>query len=108
MKKVVIRTKSRNEIIDFINVIYVTAFKKGSLIVFLDGDVKEINCSLQKMYEKIKPLGFIRCHKSFLVNIDYIVGFKKSECMLQNGITIPKGRYYSKEFKNTLSNITYM
>lgn len=25
--------------------------------------------------------------------------------MLRNGITIPKGRYYSKEFENTLINI---
>ncbi|ELC8443194.1 LytTR family transcriptional regulator DNA-binding domain-containing protein [Clostridium perfringens] len=47
----------------------------------------------------------IGCHKSFLVNIDFIEGFNQSKCMLRNGITIPKGRYYSKEFENTLINI---
>lgn len=108
MKKVVIRVKSKSVIIDFTNVIYVVAFKKGSLLVTLDGDEKELSCSLQKIYEDIKPLRFIRCHKSFLVNIDYIVSFNKTECTLRNGITIPKGRYYSKEFKNTLSNLVNM
>lgn len=104
MKKVVIRIKTKSKIIDFTNVMYVAAFKKGILIVTSDGNEEVLRCSLQKIYEKIKPLGFIRCHKSFLVNIDYIDSFTKLECILQNGISIPKGRYYSKELTNELSN----
>lgn len=106
MKKLVFKTKKEKVLIDFEKIIYISILNKALLLVSLDGEETVLNhYSLQYLYKKIKPLGFVRCHKSFLVNIDYIKSFNKVSCTLQNGITIPRGRHYSKEFKELMDMI---
>ena len=45
--------------------------------------------------KKQLPASFLHCHKSYLVNMDYIRRVDKSEILLQNGETVPisKARY---------------
>ncbi|MGM8299836.1 LytTR family DNA-binding domain-containing protein, partial [Clostridium perfringens] len=73
MKKLVINSNPQNLVVDFLlKVLYITTFSKKSLIVKLYGKEKRLNISLQDLYEKIESMVFIRCHKSFIVNVDYI------------------------------------
>ncbi|XZJ33620.1 LytTR family transcriptional regulator DNA-binding domain-containing protein (plasmid) [Clostridium perfringens] len=73
MKKLVINSNPQNLVVDFLlKVLYITTFSKKSLIVKLYGKEKRLNISLQDLYEKIESMVFIRCHKLFIVNVDYI------------------------------------
>ncbi|WP_043013094.1 LytTR family DNA-binding domain-containing protein [Clostridium perfringens] len=73
MKKLVINSNPQNLVVDFLlKVLYITTFSKKFLIVKLYGKEKRLNISLQDLYEKIESMVFIRCHKSFIVNVDYI------------------------------------
>lgn len=104
MKKIVINSNPQNLIIDFDEVLYITTFRKKVLIVKLSGEEKILNISLGELYEKIEPMGFIRCHKSFIVNIDYIESFNKAICTLKNKVNVPLGRQYYKNFKKVIYN----
>lgn len=40
-------------------------------------------------YERRLPERFVRCHKSFLVNMDYVVACRSNELVLSTGQTVP-------------------
>lgn len=46
--------------------------------------------------------GFLRCHRSFLVNMEHIRKHSVEEIVLQNGKVIPVSRSYAKEVKRKL------
>lgn len=47
--------------------------------------------SLSELEERLEPLGFLRIHKSYLVNMKYIKKFQCREALLKNGITLRVG-----------------
>lgn len=102
MNRIVLNMKSKKRIIDFSEIIYVTTHDKKSLLVNLNGDSEKSNCSLIEMYERISSFGFVRCHKSFIVNVNYIESFNKLNCTLKNGMTVPIGRAYKEDFKKVI------
>ena len=58
-------------------------------------DKKQKECtfyaSLSDLEERLEPLGFLRIHKSYLVNMKYIKKFQCREALLTNGITLRVG-----------------
>ena len=47
--------------------------------------------SLSELEERLEPLGFLRIHKSYLVNMKYIKKFQCREALLTNGISLRVG-----------------
>jgi DNA-binding LytR/AlgR family response regulator len=52
----------------------------------------------------LKNFGFIRVHKSFLLNADKIARVSGSQIFLKSGQSIPLGRAYKKEFDKQFLN----
>lgn len=56
--------------------------------------------------EKMLPVNFLRCHKSYLVNMDYVQTFSLDSILLFTGqkISVSRGRYYEakKKFQDYL------
>ena len=50
--------------------------------------------------QEVLPDSFARCHKGFIVNMDYISKIYYRECLLHNKRAIPIGRTYVGDFKN--------
>ncbi|WP_415347128.1 LytR/AlgR family response regulator transcription factor [Clostridium perfringens] len=99
-KNIVVYSKRQRKVINLDSIIYIESLNKKVIFHKTSGDVEEINCIFKELYEKIKKNGFIRCHKSYIVNAKYIQTFNKIECKLQKGIMIPIGRKYSNDFRN--------
>ena len=99
-KKIVIHNKQKNIIVKLDNIIYIESINKKIIIYRLYEEPEEVYYRLNEILKKIEPFGFIRCHKSYIVNTNYIVSFNKLHCILKNNIIIPIGRKYSNEFKN--------
>ncbi len=58
-----------------------------------------VNCSLKGLEEKLPSNRFIRCHRSYLINIDKVVKFiraKNFKLLMENGIEIPLARSKKK------------
>ena len=104
-KSIMISSKQTNKLIKLDNILYIESIGKKVILYNLSGEKEELNTTLNSLAEKINEYGFIRCHKSYIVNTTYISSFNKSECSLKQGITIPIGRKYSSTFKeNYLKN----
>ena len=57
--------------------------------------------------ELLTDYGFIRCHQSFLVNLQYVKSLKKSDgdsLLLHNNIELPVSRAKKDAVKKALNN----
>lgn len=59
---------------------------------------------LKDVEESLLPFQIIRCHRSFLINIQHIKEFdkKNNKVILTNGMEIPVSEKYRKEVMKTL------
>ena len=101
-KNMIISTKSKNIVINLDSILYMESLGKKVILHKVSGDVKEVNCVFKDIYDRVKKFGFVRCHKSYILNIKYIQSFNKLECTLQNDVITPIGRKYSKDFRMTI------
>ncbi len=59
-------------------------------------------------YDRIEKLEtkldsrFYRCHRSFIINLQYLKSFKNGTAYMENGKEIPVSRLRSKEFSNVI------
>ena len=70
-------------------------------MLYMDGkqEPMEVKMTMDKLEQMTKPYGFIRTHKGFLVNYQYIHRVTASEVLLSDGTTIPVGRSKTGEVK---------
>ena len=58
---------------------------------------------LKVLEDELHPWGFVRTHKSYVLNIKHIESFNLSEAsILINGETLPIGYAFKKTFMNSL------
>lgn len=89
-------------------ILYFTMNEK-KVIVHTKDNTYESKSSLAELEEKLDNKGFFRCHKSFLINMDYIakiIPWFNSTYMIrlkEETEQIPVSRYYTKKLKGLLS-----
>ncbi|MFR4810623.1 MAG: LytR/AlgR family response regulator transcription factor [Clostridium perfringens] len=99
VKKIAISDKETEKTINVSTIIYIESLNKKIILHKSSNENEEIKGSLKFIYEKIKEYGFIRCHKSYIINAKYIHSFNCTNCTLKNNYVIPIGRKFSEEFK---------
>lgn len=98
-KKIIIHDKGAKKILNLDSIMYIESISKKLIIYNNLGEVCIINHTLNEIIVKLEQYGFVRCHKSYIVNINYIMSFNKLQCVLKSNIIIPIGRRYAKVFK---------
>lgn len=70
-------------------------------MLYIDGKQEgvEVKSTMDKLEQQTEPLGFIRVHKGFLVNYQYIHRVTPGEIILSDGTRIPVGRSHAGEVK---------
>lgn len=66
-----------------------------------DGNVMEVYCSLADA-QAMLPEGFVRCHKSFVVNLDDVVEIGKDDILVKSGSRVPMSQKRRHEVKEAL------
>lgn len=89
---IVIERTSETNIVDFNEIIYCKAEGNYTRIYFQNMNI--IVTKVLKCYESILPTGiFIRIHKSYIVNINFILCFKGNKrVLLKTNIELPVSR----------------
>lgn len=54
--------------------------------------------SLKDLIIQLNASSFVRVHKSYIVNTDFIASFSSQHIRLTNDVTVPVGRLYKNEF----------
>ena len=118
LKKAVVKIMGRNNE-DFLIISSGHQIKKILLkdILYIEsvGRIVKIHCN-SDVLETYKQIGdleqilsekhFFRCHKSYLLNLEYVSRFDKSEIIMENGDTVYLARKRAKIFKQEI--ISYM
>lgn len=74
------------------NIIYIESYR-NSIVIHTQLTQYTLRCPLKNIQHKL-GIKFIQCHKSFIINTDYISSIKENNIILNNGYIIPIGQKY--------------
>ncbi|MDR0917683.1 MAG: LytTR family DNA-binding domain-containing protein [Oscillospiraceae bacterium] len=77
---------------------------RNSLIIYTLNEHFTIRKTLAAIEEELKDSDFVRCHRSFLINISQISKIEKSDIIMSNNKNIPLSRSYRKEVNDKFHN----
>lgn len=83
------------------DILFLESDKHTIYIKMLNDKRKQYGCysTLQNFTQKLEPLGFLRIHKSYLVNMKHIVKLQCSDVTLTNGLTLSVSEKNYSEIK---------
>jgi len=100
-KSLMVRSRGACRVVSFSKIVYCEVMGRKIYIHKLDGEVLDY-------YEKIENLAgqldtrFFRCHRSYLVNLDHVLGCREGMVSLAGGDKIPVSRLREKELVQAL------
>ena len=98
-KYLIINEKNNIKKIKHSQIIYIEIQKKDVTIHTVNGDYL-IKNTMDKIEKEIDNINFYRCHKSFLINLEYVDNIKQYMAVLENGEEVPISRHRFKDTKN--------
>ncbi len=87
------------------DIMYIEAEGNYLNIYMQSDETVRIRETLGNIEKELNGKGFVRCHKGYLVNMDYMTKIKSSEIELRNKAVlkvIPIGRSYEKEVRHKI------
>nr|WP_272491583.1 LytTR family DNA-binding domain-containing protein [Terrisporobacter petrolearius] len=60
-----------------------------------------VRYNLEKVEKDLNLDKFVRCHKSFLVNLTYVENIKSNTAILESGEEVPISRYRYKRLRKS-------
>lgn len=88
-KHVVIMNKKGNYRILYKDILYAESKARVVNIYLKSSEVISFYSKLEDFFQSLKDERFLRCHKSFLVNMDYILKIENNCAFMCNNIIIP-------------------
>ena len=77
------------------DIYFIESIKKACVFVFAAGQVTAVNMSMDTLLDdKFEGVPFVRCHRSYIVNLLYVKDISKNDFILENGNRVPIGRTY--------------
>ncbi len=84
---------------------YVQAKEKYQQFVFIDNSLL-IRCSIQRVEDALSSYGFIRIHRCFIVNYQYIYRINQNSITLDSGFKLPVSRNRKKEVSSQYMSLS--
>ena len=98
---------NKNHAICTDDIIYIESFNNNILLHLVDGELNIY--STMKDFSKKLPINFLKCHKSYVVNMNHITGFYRNFFTMKNSksVPIPPKKYNSiiEEYTNYIKMI---
>ena len=79
---------------------HLEAQNKHVLIYTSDGNTLTVTTPLHQLMPQLNAPCFCQCHRSYIVNMNYIRTFSKAELSTSSGQIIPISRNYSKDLQS--------
>lgn len=99
-KKLVLRSGEDTVVIAIDDICYIEGSRKEQEIWLKEHKAPvAVKSSMQDLENELKPWGFLRVHKGYLVNYRYICMFKGNDIILEEGTAVPVSRRKMTEVK---------
>lgn len=92
--KILIKSITGDEFVKIQSIKYVECLNRKIEVHLIDGVVLESYGKIKELYSKLSHYNFIRCHVSFLINLNYIAKIKGYEAILVDGTSLPISKRY--------------
>ena len=96
------QVRGRTIVIDADRIEYLES-ERRKLRLHTDDEVMEVYCSLADALAML-PENFVRCHKSFAVNLADVVEIGKEDIFMRSGARVPVGQKRRRDVKEALLN----
>lgn len=83
------------------DIMYIRAMDKKLELIIKGNKKLRIRDSIQRFREEFKDYPLCQCHRSYLVNLNYVDKYLDHCFFMKNGAEIPVGRRYLDEVKKT-------
>ncbi|MCC0782821.1 response regulator transcription factor [Clostridioides sp. ES-S-0108-01] len=97
-KHIIVKEQGNLNKIDISEIIYVEV-QKETITIHTLNKVYKITGTMSNIEKEINCSRFFRCHKSFLVNLEYVKSIKQYVLTLENSEEVPVSRYRFKDTK---------
>lgn len=72
--------------------------RKSAKVIVTKTDKYKVNLTFEEIERQLSG-GFLRCHKSYIINSDCISGFENHKLLLDDGAALPIGRQFKAQIK---------
>lgn len=96
-ESIVLEGKEQTLCLALSDLLYAEAFSHTTVVALKDGYQIELAQDLKELEQKLPEMQFVRCHRSYLVNLQQIERITKQEVFLTNGRALPVSRRKEKE-----------
>lgn len=98
-KELILSSKTEIFKINTADIYYIEVLKR-EITIHTKTSEYLINMTMDSIESKINKKNFHRCHKSYLVNLDYVGNVKQYVAIMENKEEVPISRHRFKEFKD--------
>lgn len=102
--KFILQTKNGEVLLNVNNIEYIEIYSHLMQVYTVGGEVLECYGSLSAMEKQLNDFDFVRAHKSYLVNCNYIFSIEKNRIILDDKTEIPLSRYKADVVKSKFKN----
>ena len=95
--RIVLKSAGNMSVFQTSEIYYAESIGK-KLIIHLENLEKEFYLTMNEFEEQVRNSGFFRCHKSFIVNFQYVVNIDSTDVLLSNQEKVPISKHRRKDF----------
>lgn len=88
----------------FKDIVYIEFYNRKTLVHTKKDSLSTV-LTLKEWMELLENMNFSRVHKAYIVNLNYVNGFKGDFVGLSNAIELPLGRKFKEDFKKDYYNM---
>ena len=99
-----IKTQNANYLIPFSEIAYFESYKRLIICHKSNNEKIEYYYKISDLVIDLETQPFVLIHRSFLVNMKFILKFSKTDVHLKNGVVLPVSRNNYEEVKDKLFN----
>lgn len=107
VRKISLSTSDKIHLIDVDNIIRCESDNYYTIIYFKDGSNLMVTKTLKEIEQKLEEFGFVRTHKSHLVNLRCIMNFIKDEMMvvMEDGVKVPVSKRKKESIMEVIKSL---
>ena len=107
VRKISLSTSDKIHLIDVDNIIRCESDNYYTIIYFKDGSNLMVTKTLKEIEQTLEEFGFVRTHKSHLVNLRSIMNFIKDEMMvvMEDGVKVPVSKRKKESIMEVIKNL---